>query len=101
MESDQVCPVCQRTDRLRERTRRVKGWLGIQRYFDQQDYGLDLIRNGRVIEERSKVFFSWTHPDTGEVVPEYPLEQIHWGGRIVGELSIDFVPSGKPPEGCL
>ena len=92
IESDQVCPVCQRTERLRERTRRVKGWLGIQRYFDQQDYGIDLIRNGRVIEERSKVFFSWTHPDTGEVVPEYPLEQIHWGGRIVGELSIDFVP---------
>ena len=92
IESEQVCPVCRRDDRLRERTRRVTGWLGIQRYFDQQDYGIDLIRNGRVIEERSKVFFSWTHPDTGEVVPEYPLEQTHWGGRIVGEISIDFVP---------
>ncbi|MYD96634.1 MAG: ATP-binding protein [Gammaproteobacteria bacterium] len=92
IESDEVCPVCLGTDRLSERTRRVKGWLGIQRYFDQQDYGIDLIRNGRVIEERSKVFFSWTHPDTGEVVPEYPLEQTHWGGRIVGELNIDFVP---------
>ena len=92
IESDQVCPVCQQADRLSERTRRVTGWLGIQRYFDQQDYGVDLIRNGRVIEERSKVFFSWTHPDTGDVIPEYPLEQTHWGGRIVGEIDIDFVP---------
>ena len=92
LESETTCPVCQSGDRLRERARRVTGWLGIQRYFDQQDYGVDLIRNGRVIEERSKVFFSWTHPDTGDVVPEYPLEQTHWGGRIVGEISIDFVP---------
>ena len=48
--------------------------------------------NGRVIEERSKVFFSWTDPNTGDEVPEYPLEQTHWGGRIVGEISLDFVP---------
>lgn len=92
IESETACPVCLQTGRLRERSRRVKGWIGIQRYFDQQDYGVDLIRNGRVIEERSKVFFSWMHPDTGDEVPEYPLEQTHWGGRIVGEISIDFVP---------
>ena len=92
MESERVCPVCQTSERVRERTRRVEGWLGIQRYFDYQDYGIDLVRNGRVIEERSKVFFSWTDPNTGEVVPEYPLEQTHWGGRIVGEISLDFVP---------
>ena len=92
IESEQVCPVCQSNQRLSERMRQVRGWLGIQRYFDQHDYGVDLVRNGRVIEERSKAFFSWIHPETGNVVPEYPLEQTHWGGRIVGEISIDFVP---------
>lgn len=92
IESEDSCPVCLNTDRLRRRDRRVTGWLGIQRYFDQRDYGIDLIRNGRIIEERSKVFFSWIDPDTGDEVPEYPLEQTHWGGRIVGEISIDFVP---------
>ncbi|MGH7488707.1 MAG: hypothetical protein ACREMY_24365, partial [bacterium] len=90
--SESRCPSCLRDDRLRERERRVRGWLGIQRYFDQVDYGVDLIRNGRVIEERSKTFFSWTNPETGEQSTEYPLEQTHWGGRIVGELSVDFVP---------
>ena len=70
----------------------MTGWLGIQRYFDLDDYGVDLIRNGRVIEERSKSTFNFEDPDTGEIWPEYPLEQTHWGGRIVGELSVDFVP---------
>ena len=92
LESEEVCPVCQSKERLKLRERRVQGWLGIQRYFDQQDYGVDLVRNGRVIEERSKVFFTWIHPETGDVVPEYPLEQTHWGGRIVGEITLDFVP---------
>lgn len=92
LDDESVCPVCESSDRLRLRDRQVGGWLGIQRFFDQQDYGIDLVRNGRVIEERSKVFFSWVNPDTGQEVPEYPIEQQHWGGRIVGELSLDFVP---------
>ena len=64
----------------------------MQRFFDHRDYGIDLIRNGRVIEDRSKEFFSWTNPNDGEILEEYPIEQQHWGGRIVGELDIDFVP---------
>ena len=91
-QSDPECPACGSLDQLRVRTRRISGWIGIQRFFDQSDYGIDLVRNGRVIEERSKVFFSWAHPDDGTVLPEYPIEQTHWGGRIVGELNIDFVP---------
>jgi histidine kinase/DNA gyrase B/HSP90-like ATPase len=90
-----ACPACGLTTSLRRRDRRVRGWLGIQRFFDPNDYGVDLIRNGRVIEERSKSFFSWTNPETDESLPEYPVEQTHWGGRIVGELSIDFVPLGS------
>lgn len=92
LEEDVACPACGTTSHVTERTRHVRGWVGIQRYFDQSDYGVDLVRNGRVIEERSKSFFSWENPNTGEIVPEYPLEQTHWGGRIIGELSIDFVP---------
>jgi hypothetical protein len=92
LEDETVCPVCGKNSSLRLRERNVSGWLGIQRYFDQGDYGIDLIRNGRVIEERSKVFFQWTNPDTDESLLEYPLEQTHWGGRIIGELSVDFVP---------
>ena len=86
------CPSCGSADQLRMRSRMVAGWIGVQRFFDQRDYGIDLIRNGRVIEDRSKVFFAWTNPDDGEVLDEYPIEQQHWGGRIVGELNIDFVP---------
>jgi hypothetical protein len=92
LEDESLCPVCGTSERLRSRQRAVHGWLGIQRFFEQVDYGIDLVRNGRVIEERSKVFFAWTNPDTDEAVPEYPLEQTHWGGRIIGELNIDFVP---------
>ena len=87
-----LCPSCGKPDRVRQRERKVSGWLGIQRFFDQTDYGVDLIRNGRVIEERSKVFFSWRNPETDDSLVEYPLEQTHWGGRIVGELNLDFVP---------
>jgi hypothetical protein len=90
--AEESCPVCGKSDRLTRRERQVTGWLGIQRFFDQADYGIDLIRNGRVIEERSKNFFYWRDPETDEAVIEYPLEQTHWGGRIVGELSLDFVP---------
>ena len=92
LEAEKSCPVCLSSSHLRNRARKIIGWIGVQRYFDQQDYGIDLIRNGRVIEERSKAFFSWQDPDSGTVVPEYPLEQQHWGGRIVGELNVDFVP---------
>ena len=92
LSQERECPSCGSEDQLRMRSRKVSGWIGIQRFFDQMNYGIDLIRNGRVIEDRSKVFFSWTNPDDGEILPEYPIEQQHWGGRIVGELNIDFVP---------
>ena len=92
LSQEHQCPSCGSEDQLRMRSRRVSGWIGVQRFFDQRDYGIDLIRNGRVIEDRSKVFFSWTNPDDGDTLEEYPIEQQHWGGRIVGELNIDFVP---------
>jgi hypothetical protein len=92
LEKDEtVCPSCEMTDNLSERERVLTGWIGIQRYFDKDDFGIDLVRNGRIIEERSKSFFSWEGQD-GTVVPEYPIDTTHWGGRIVGELDLGFVP---------
>lgn len=92
LKNEKTCPACGSDSTVMNRTRRVSGWIGIQRFFDQDDYGFDLLRNGRVIESKSKYFFSWTDPTDGTVIPEYPIEQQHWGGRIVGELNLDFVP---------
>ncbi len=88
---DEVCPACGNAENVRDRVRRIKGWVGVQRYFDKQHFGIDLIRNGRVIEELDKNLFDWVDPETNERVLEYPLDALHWGGRIVGELEIDFV----------
>ena len=88
---DEACPACGLSDNIRDRSRRIKGWVGVQRYFDKQYYGIDLIRNGRVIEELNKDLFYWVDPNTNEKVLEYPIDATHWGGRIVGELEIDFV----------
>ncbi len=90
-EGEDTCPVCGLHDFVETRQREVKGWIGIQRFFDTSHYGIDLIRNGRVIEELDKNLFYWENPDTGDREKEYPIDTIHWGGRIIGELEIDFV----------
>lgn len=89
--SDSSCPSCGSGSSLSRRERRVKGWLGIQRYFSQDHFGIDLIRNGRVIKELDKTFFSWMDPSTQESELEYPVDGHERKGRIVGELEIDFV----------
>jgi hypothetical protein len=84
------CPSCNESSSLLKRKRRIKGWIGIQRYFDADHYGVDLLRNGRVIEELDKSFFYWINPDE-ESELEYPVDGHQRLGRIVGELEIDFV----------
>jgi len=88
---DTVCPACGNAENVRERVRSIKGWIGVQRYFDKEHFGIDLIRNGRVIEELDKSLFNWVDPETNQSELEYPVDTTHWGGRIVGELEIDFV----------
>lgn len=85
------CSACNESKSLVKRERRVKGWIGIQRYFDDTHYGFDLIRNGRVIRELDKTFFSWDNPESSELELEYPIDGHERKGRIVGELEIDFV----------
>jgi hypothetical protein len=90
LDADEFCSSCGHNHDVIERSRKLKGWLGVQRYFDKKHFGIDLIRNGRVIEELDKSFFTFTD-ENGDTVFEYPIDAIHWGGRLIGELEIDFV----------
>lgn len=94
-----TCPACGPESEVVHREQRVWGWVGIQRFFDQQHYGIDLIRNGRIIEELDKSLFYWENPETGQLEKEYPIDTEQWGGRIVGELHIDFVPVTNVKDG--
>lgn len=77
---------------LVKRARRLKGWVGIQRYSDTSNFGIDFVRNGRKILVAEKSLFSFENPDTGSFVPEYPIELgSTMGGRIVGELHADYL----------
>lgn len=67
--------------------RRVRGWVGIQRYLHDTDYGLDLIRNGRKIELANKDLFLWREGDNTQI--EYPIDDPRKRGRFVGEIHID------------
>ena len=87
---DDTCPNCGERGHISERERRIHGWLGIQRFFDEEEYGIDLIRNGRVIEIGNKDFFLWEN-EHGKSPKEYPIDGTHWGGRIVGEIHLDFI----------
>lgn len=74
------------------RERHLYGWLGIQRYFDTNDYGIDFIRNGRKILIQDKSLFSYRSPITGEASLQYPVELgTTVGGRIVGQLHVDYL----------
>ena len=81
------CPICSTTGTLTKRPRRVTGWIGIQRYRDQNDFGIDFIRNGRKIEIGNKDLFVWRDGDSEE--REYPVDDQRNEGRIVGEFHID------------
>lgn len=69
---------------------RVRGWIGVQRFDDKSNFGIDIIRNGRAIRVAEKdAFFSFTN-DLGVSENEYPIDQLT--GRIVGEVHLDHVP---------
>jgi len=90
--TEHECPSCQSNSNVAVRERRVRGWLGLQRFFDKKHYGVDLVRNGRVIKELDKSFFYWDDPANDEDPElEYPIDGHETKGRIVGELEIDFV----------
>ncbi len=82
------CEYCQ--GRVRPRSNRVWGWLGIQRYLDRNDFGIDFLSHGRKILRRDKSLFVWNSSDLQEI--EYPIDSPRNEGRIIGEIHCDFVP---------
>jgi hypothetical protein len=46
----QQCPICEAAGTVQRRSRRIHGWIGLQRYADTADFGFDFVRNGRKIE---------------------------------------------------
>ena len=74
------------------REKRVHGWVGIQRYANPNDFGIDFIRNGRKILMSDKSLFYYENPWTNMMDLQYPVELgSTTGGRIVGELNVDFL----------
>ena len=88
-ESDNVCPVCGK-QKFRTIQERVYGWLGIQRFDSDTQFGVDLIRNGRAIKMGEKAAFFEYVDDLKHVIKDYPIESQY--GRIVGEIHLDHVP---------
>ncbi|WP_067818830.1 ATP-binding protein [Actinomadura kijaniata] len=85
-----VCPRCGGTE-SREVAEHIRGWVGIQRFDDASDFGIDLIRNGRAIRTYEKdAFFTYRDEVKGTSEREYPIDQQY--GRIVGEIHLDHVP---------
>ena len=75
------------------RQKKICGWLGIQRYADPSDFGIDFVRNGRKILVRDKSIFEFYNPITLKTETEYPVELgATVGGRIVGQISVDHIP---------
>lgn len=89
----EACDECGSTQ-LRQRERRLHGWLGVQRHLDKRDFGIDFLRNGRKILQHDKSLFNWKNPNdpTGAVDVEYPVELANQGGRLIGEIHLDYVP---------
>ena len=81
-----VCS-CDRGGQIIQRKRRVHGWLGVQRYLNNTEYGVDFIRNGRKIEISNRELFVWRSDDGEE--PEYPIDDPRNRGRLVGEIHLD------------
>ena len=86
--SHSTCVDCD-SPNIHRRQRVIRGWIGVQRYLDGSRYGIDFIRNGRKIISGDKKIFSWLAPD-GTVWQEYPVELGHLGGRLVGEVHVDY-----------
>jgi hypothetical protein len=89
-----VCPNCHEADMIQSRKVNIKGWVGIQRYNDLDHYGINIIRNGRIIKKLDKSLFTWqdrNNVNNGEPIKDYPIDTTTQGGRIVGEVIADFI----------
>lgn len=81
------CLSCESAGDVVTRKRRVHGWLGVQRYLDRNEFGIDFLRHGRKIEMASRDLFYWQ--DDGPKELEYPIDDPRQRGRLVGEIHLD------------
>jgi len=88
-QGDVECPSCKAVE-IRTIEERIRGWVGIQRFDDQTEFGIDIIRNGRAIRISEKAAFFEFTDELKKVTKDYPIDSIY--GRIVGEVELDFVP---------
>ena len=84
---EDTCPTGSASCSIVESRRSITGWIGVQRYLHNTEFGVDFIRNGRKIEIGNKDLFDWTDGETLEV--EYPTDDQRGRGRFVGEIHID------------
>ena len=70
--NEETCPTGSPSCSIEETPRRIRGWVGVQRYLHNTEFGIDFIRNGRKIEIANKDLFKWNDGET-EVV-EYPID---------------------------
>jgi len=83
------CPSCGPEGNVISRDRRIHGWLGIQRFLDEKEFGIDILRNGRKIELGNKDLFQFVDENTGNESSDYPIDDPRNRGRIVGEMHLD------------
>jgi hypothetical protein len=85
--SEKDCIGCDSSEHVVTRERVIRGWVGVQRYLSETDYGIDFVRHGRKIELSNKELFYWNHDGLTEL--EYPIDDPRQRGRIVGEIHLD------------
>lgn len=83
------CQACGSSS-LRTIEERIRGWVGIQRFDDATEYGLDLIRNGRAIRIKEKAAFFEFTDEFKNTLKDYPIDSPF--GRIIGEVHLNHVP---------
>lgn len=89
LEGEKKCAQCGSAS-FRTVEERIRGWVGIQRFDDPTEFGIDLIRNGRAIRIGEKeAFFTYVDEFKRET-KDYPIDSPF--GRIVGEIHLDHVP---------
>jgi hypothetical protein len=86
--SSRLCQQCNGNE-FESIEERVRGWVGIQRFDHTNNWGIDIIRNGRAILVGEKDAFFSRLDDLGRPIREYPVDDQL--GRIVGEIHLDHV----------
>lgn len=94
IQTDVSCPNCDQADRVVKKKVKIEGWVGIQRFNHKDHYGINIVRNGRIIRRLDKSLFTWNDREdknNGASIFEYPIDTTAQGGRIVGEIRADFI----------